>query len=867
LQYKKILHLLFVLSLLFIVSYSFQSEMLRNRLVGILRKTSVSSFGTPKATFTGSVSRPLARMGMDMDMARGGGGNYSPQRRMAGPRKHHYEQDFGGLRFKKTINIDPSNQIPIAEAGLSALTLAALEEKRFEKLTPIQSQSFKMVFDGEDVVARSRTGTGKTLAFGLPIIEQLVKSKKSRRSNRNGVPLVLVLEPTRELALQVKEELSLIARPHGMHVHALFGGVSFAMQERSLRQGVDIVVSTPGRLIDHLEQRTISFEQIQTVILDEGDLMLEMGFQDAVDRILSYIQKKKGGAGPAAYKEDDEEEESYDEDEEEAAVPTKKGSGGEQKNYQTLLFSATMPSWICKITDRVMKNPIFFNAVQEGETRLAETITHYSVLLPPTMSRLDAVKNYLEDIVLTKAVGGQTLVFTNTILEANEIVASNCFGHLTAQALHGDISQDTRQHTLRAFREKNIDVLVATDVAARGLDISGVALVVQVSPPRDIDSYVHRAGRTGRAGKEGNCLLFHTKYEESELRTLTKALKFSFNKTAPPSPGEICKASASIALKKMERIEKDTVEFFIPYAKEFVQKVKTDGLFGMKGDATTSGSNSAFVTELMARCLASISSRNSITARSMLTGREGYITLKLSGSFVKDTNSRNRDITLMNFLKDTLKVEHFTKLKTLPYLHKVEAEDDEEGPVLLVDFQQDHGQQILAKLRSLSETGSGSTDEFEGLKNVISIAALDSLPENIEAGQSDQDDMEDVEWGGNRRRSGGGGGSRAGGGYSRGGDRGGGGGGGGYSRGGSGGGGYSRGGGGGDRYDRNSSGSGGGRGGGDYSSGGGRSSRGGGGDRSYNDNNAGGYSRNSNTRYERVAPSSSPKTSKFFEDN
>jgi ATP-dependent RNA helicase DDX21 len=841
--------------------------MLRNRLVGILRKTSVSSFGTPKATFTGSVSRPLARMDMDMGMARGGG-NYPPQKRMSSPRRHHLEQDFGGLRFKKTINIDPTNQTPLAEAGLSALTLAALEEKGFEKLTPIQSQSFKMVFDGEDVVARSRTGTGKTLAFGLPIIEKLVKSKKSRRSNRNGVPLVLVLEPTRELALQVKEELSLIARPHGMHVHALFGGVSFAMQERGLRQGVDIVVSTPGRLIDHLEQRTISFEQIETVVLDEGDLMLEMGFQDAVDRILSYIQKKKGGAGPAAYKEDDEEEEeSYDDDEEEEKKPAKKG--GEQKNYQTLLFSATMPSWICKITDRVMKNPIFYNAVQEGETRLAETITHYSVLLPPTMSRLDAVKNYLEDIVLTKAVGGQTLVFTNTILEANEIVASNCFGHLAAQALHGDISQDTRQHTLRAFREKNIDVLVATDVAARGLDISGVALVVQCSPPRDIDSYVHRAGRTGRAGKEGNCLLFHTKYEESELRTLTKSLKFNFNKTAPPSPNEICKASASIALKKMERIEKDTVEFFIPYAKEFVQKVKTDGLFGMKGDESTSGSNSAFVTELMARCLASISSRNSITARSMLTGREGYITLKLSGSFVKDTNSRNRDITLMNFLKDTLKVEHFTKLKTLPYLHKVEAEDDEEGPVLLVDFQQDHGQQILAKLRSLSEPDSGGSEEVDGLKNVISIAALDSLPENIEVGQSDQDDMEDVQWGGNRRRSGGGGG---GGGYSR--DRSQGGGGGGYSRGGSSGGGYSRGGGGGGgRYDKSSGGSGG----GGYSRdrsqqgfGGGYSRGAGGGDRNYGgDSNSGGggYSRNSNTRYERVAPSSSSKTSKFFEDN
>lgn len=292
-----------------------------------------------------------------------------------------------------------------------------------------------------------------------------------------------------------------------------------------------------GRILDHISRGTVDFSHIQHVVLDEGDTMLEMGFQEAVESILMSVKAPGADARRHASKflatasaDEVEEEEEYEEDDEsafedakeenedwgnvrkEVAAPASSKAAAVNKidavsglrSVQMLLFSATMPAWICKLTDKLMKSPIFLDAVQEGETRLAATITHYAMPLASSgrassrgSGRMTAVGALLEDLILTRGEGGQTIIFTQTKEEADLLAMSNAFGSLKSAVLHGDVSQYQRQLTLKQFKEKGLDVLVATDVAARGLDIAGVDLVVHTSPPNDPDSYVHRSGRTG----------------------------------------------------------------------------------------------------------------------------------------------------------------------------------------------------------------------------------------------------------------------------------------------------------------------------------------------------------------------------------
>lgn len=535
------------------------------------------------------------------DTFRSGGGNFRSGGRSFDGRRgipREYQPDVDDLSFSKVVKIDPDFKLAVAEMNFTPATKKALEGKGIQHLTPVQSQSFEPVLAGEDIVARSRTGTGKTLAFGIPIIEQISRKKITKRDRTNS-PLVLVIEPTRELALQVSDELSIVARPNNLKVISVFGGSSFEAQQDNFRRGVDIVVATPGRLIDHINQGTINLSQVTNVVLDEGDLMLEMGFQNDVETILNSVRAKRDS--------DNSED-----------TPTKKDS-----QLQLLLFSATMPSWICSLTERLMARPTFLDAVQEGETRLATTITHYSVLLPDSMNRFAAVLSYIEDIVLTRGQAGQTIVFTNTKDEANQLAESNCFGHLTAAVLHGDVAQSSRQQTLRSFREKKIDVLVATDVAARGLDISGVELVVHISPPRDADSYVHRSGRTGRAGRAGTSLLFYTSQEQHLLKTLQKELTFTFTRVGPPTPDEITDASAQISINKLQRVEGDTTEYFLPHAQRLLEQVVVQGKILSENknlddeDLQVQQGRSAqeALEDLVARCLATISHRATVTSR------------------------------------------------------------------------------------------------------------------------------------------------------------------------------------------------------------------------------------------------------------
>ena len=440
--------------------------------------------------------------------------------------------------------------------------------------------------------------------------------------------------------------------------------------------------------------------------------MLEMGFQKDVETIILNVKKpgeasrKVAAAALADFSDEDEDRdwqrgrsssdndednddaEEDDEQDEGSDRSTRASDGKGSSSVQMLLFSATMPGWICQLTDKHMSSPIFLDAVQEGETRLASTIAQFAVRLPNIADRMTAVSSFVEDLILTKGAGGQTIVFTNTKDEADMLVGSDCFGQLKSQVLHGDISQNSRQATIRQFKEGTIDVLVATDVAARGLDIAGVDLVVHSGPPNDADTYVHRSGRTGRAGRNGTSIVLYTSSEERKLFVFENTLKFKFTRTGPPTPQQISEASALYASKRLQQVNPEVVKYFIPHAQQLIRSLgdgtasdndgdeaSADG-FGDDDDDSeddeapavrrpkgllmsdeekklqrggsssdlslySSSSNPEQLEMLVAKCLAAISNRNTITSRSLLTGQQEYTTLQVEALFKNGSSPDN----------------------------------------------------------------------------------------------------------------------------------------------------------------------------------------------------------------------------------
>jgi ATP-dependent RNA helicase DDX21 len=362
----------------------------------------------------------------------------------------------------------------------------------------------------------SRTGTGKTLAFGLPAMTRLLefadqagkRDPTTGRMKRGRSVLMVVLCPTRELARQVQEELSeVVGRPLGLFVEVFHGGVSYGPQAGALRTGLDVMVGTPGRVMDHMKRGNLNLSGCDCVVLDEADEMLNMGFAEDVEFILNGV----GSDNP--------------------------------KKTQCLLFSATTPPWVKTVGKKYQDNVLAIDSTtEEGGVRVAKLVRHLAVQVPPGE---DSKKSILEDIIaveiakdaddgtevviennpiataaaakkrkgnnaMQQKIFGKTIVFTETKRMADELVSGSTFKSLSAQALHGDVGQQQCDATLNAFRAGAFNVLVATDVAARGIDIQDVDLVIQFDPPRDVDTYVHRSGRTGRAGKKGvSVLLFN----------------------------------------------------------------------------------------------------------------------------------------------------------------------------------------------------------------------------------------------------------------------------------------------------------------------------------------------------------------------
>lgn len=360
---------------------------------------------------------------------------------------------------------------------LSKKIIAAIEEMGFEEPSPIQSQTIPLVLEGSDVIGQAQTGTGKTAAFGIPIMERITEARQVQ---------ALVLTPTRELAIQVSEELMKIGKFKRLKALPIYGGQSIDRQIRSLKYGVQVVIGTPGRLLDHIRRKTIKLDHVKVVVLDEADEMLNMGFIDDVEEIVKHTPGER----------------------------------------QTLLFSATMPAQIRQLADRYMNSPKFVAVSKEQLTVPLIDQFYYE-----TRDKLEGLCR-----ILDVDVSGKVIVFCRTKKGVDELVASLSTRGFIAEGLHGDLSQSQRDRVMKRFRDAKLDILVATDVAARGLDIENICYVVNFDIPQDPESYVHRIGRTGRAGKKGTALTFITPREYKQLKQIEKETKARiFRKQLPTS--------------------------------------------------------------------------------------------------------------------------------------------------------------------------------------------------------------------------------------------------------------------------------------------------------------------------------------------
>ena len=482
-----------------------------------------------------------------------------------------------------------------------------LQKRGIESFTDIQFQAFEPVYEGRDMIARSRTGTGKTIAFGLPVIEKLAAEAAAAEQPlaRRRPPRMIVMAPTRELARQVENELALIARPHRLNTAVFHGGAPYGPQEGALRNGLDILVATPGRIIDHLERGGLDLSQVMHVVLDEADEMLDMGFAKDIERILNYCDMDAA---------------------------------------QTMLFSATTPPWIKEISSKFMTDPLMIDAVGRNEQRTATTVQHKAMMVPEN----DQVRmGLLEDVITVEAgVDAKCIVFTQTKREADELVAGSSFRVMSAGVLHGDLTQKQRDVTLENFKRGKFKILVATDVAARGIDIGGIDLVVQFSMPQNSDSYVHRAGRTGRAGATGVSILMHSGRESRSLQRLEHAIGngFKFQRHPAPTPSSVVEAAAKHAVASLPLVSDSVLEYLQPRAAELVATALTGAEAEADAEAdappapngalssalTTDPEALKQVEELVARCLALSTGKTELRSWSLLTGETGVTTVTIT---------------------------------------------------------------------------------------------------------------------------------------------------------------------------------------------------------------------------------------------
>ncbi|KAL4202295.1 hypothetical protein AMTRI_Chr02g262990 [Amborella trichopoda] len=471
-------------------------------------------------------------------------------------------KDDGEDDYELEVGSEASNEenLAIGNLGLREELVDALAKRGITHLFPIQRAVLVPALEGRDIIGRAKTGTGKTLAFAIPIIKRL--DDEGRSPSRGRLPRVLVLAPTRELAKQVEKEIKESA-PY-LSTVCVYGGVSYNIQQNALTRGVDVVVGTPGRIIDLVNGNSLQLGEVQYLVLDEADQMLAVGFEEDVEVILEKL-------------------------------PT---------GRQSMLFSATMPGWVKKLARKYLDNPMTIDLVGDQEEKLAEGIKLYAIPTTATTKR-----TILGDLITVYAKGGKTIVFTQTKRDADEVSLA-LTSSITSEALHGDISQHQRERTLNGFRQGKFTVLVATDVAARGLDIPNVDLIIHYELPNDPETFVHRSGRTGRAGKEGTAILMFTGSQRRTIKSLERDVGCSFEFISPPQMEEVLESSAEQVVATLKGVHPESIQFFLPAAQRMIEEQGTDAL---------------------AAALAHLSGFSQPpSSRSLVTHEQGWVTLQLT---------------------------------------------------------------------------------------------------------------------------------------------------------------------------------------------------------------------------------------------
>jgi ATP-dependent RNA helicase DeaD len=380
--------------------------------------------------------------------------------------------------------------------GFHPAILAAVEKLGFESATPVQAQTIPPLLQGRDVISQARTGSGKTAAFGLPMLELLKDGGRDVRA--------LVLAPTRELAMQVSEAVRSFSQGLPVSIATIYGGASYGPQLKALRNGANIVVGTPGRVIDHLERGTLDLSSVEMLVLDEADEMLQMGFLDSIERVLEALPEKR----------------------------------------KIALFSATMPAAIRRVSERFLNDPVTVR-VESGPLSV-EHIEQYWILVPQRR-KLEALLR-----ILQSDPSGATLIFTRTRKGCAEVADGLVRHGVTADAIHGELNQPARERVLGSLRAKKLSVLVATDVAARGLDVSHLSRVINFDYPSGPEAYVHRIGRTARAGASGVAITLVTPAEQRKLRFLQKAIRFDIEEMRPPTLDELAIIQRNALWRELE---------------------------------------------------------------------------------------------------------------------------------------------------------------------------------------------------------------------------------------------------------------------------------------------------------------------------
>ena len=408
--------------------------------------------------------------------------------------------------MEENKNLEITSQLTFDDLGISAPLLQAVEELGFEHPMPIQAQVIPVILgfteegEGRDVVGLAQTGTGKTAAFGLPLLQSI--------NLRNNEPQALILAPTRELCLQIASDLQDYSKYlKDIAILPVYGGSSIGSQIGALKRGVHVVVATPGRLIDLMERGAVSLAKVKTLVLDEADEMLNMGFQEDIETIL----------------------------------------GGIPSEHRTMLFSATMPKAIAEIAKKYLTNPVEVTIGNKNEGSANVNHVYYLVHAKDKYAALKRIVDYYPNIY--------GIIFCRTKLDTQEIAKNLMDEGYNADALHGDLSQEQRDLVMRKFRTRHLQLLVATDVAARGLDVDDLTHVINYGLPDDLEVYTHRSGRTGRAGKKGTSIcIIHIK-ERRRLADIERFIKKPFEKGLVPTTERIIEKQLFNLADRLEKVE------------------------------------------------------------------------------------------------------------------------------------------------------------------------------------------------------------------------------------------------------------------------------------------------------------------------